>query len=262
VKAVILAGGLGTRLSEETVVRPKPLVEIGGRPILWHILKLYSAHGIDDFVVCCGYKGEAIKQFFLSYAHLSSDLTVDIGRGEVEVHRRSDESWRVTLVDTGLDTMTGGRLARVREHVEDDTFCLTYGDGLSDVDLSALVEHHRSSGTLATLTAVQPPGRFGTMVLEPGETRIDRFEEKPRGDGQHERGWINGGFFVLEPPVLDRIGGDGTVWERGPLEGLARDGELSAFRHHGFWHPLDTLHDKALLEEQWRSGAAPWKVWT
>jgi glucose-1-phosphate cytidylyltransferase len=261
VKAVILAGGLGTRLSEETGVLPKPMVRIGGQPIIWHIMKLYAAHGIDDFVVCCGYRGEVIKEYFLTYAHRASDLTVDIGRNEVEVHRSPEERWRVTLVDTGLETMTGGRIARVREHLGDDTFCLTYGDGLADVDIGQLLAFHRGHDGLATLTAVRPPGRFGALGLEAGETRVSSFVEKPPA-GDDERAWINGGFFVLEPGILDYLDGDATVWEREPLEALARDGQLNAFRHRGFWHPMDTLHDKTLLEGLWSAGDAPWRTWT
>jgi glucose-1-phosphate cytidylyltransferase len=260
-KAVILAGGLGTRLSEETGVLPKPMVRIGGLPIIWHIMKLYSAYGIDDFVVCCGYRGEVIKEYFLTYAHRASDLTVDIGRNEIEVHRSPEEKWRVTLVDTGLDTMTGGRIERIREHVDGGTFCLTYGDGLADVDLGRLLDFHHDHGTLATLTAVRPPGRFGALGLEPGETRVSRFEEKPRA-GDDDRAWINGGFFVLEPGIFDYLDGDATVWEREPLERLARDGQLSAYRHAGFWQPMDTLHDKTLLDGLWEGGGAPWRVWT
>lgn len=260
-KAVILAGGLGTRLSEETSVRPKPMVEIGGRPILWHILKLYSAAGIDDFVICCGYRGEDIKRFFLTYAQWAPEVTVDLRRGEVEVHRGAEEAWRVTLVDTGLDTMTGGRLKRVREHVGDGTFCLSYGDGVADVDIDALVAFHRDHGQLATLTAVRPPGRFGTVMLDPGQTQVEAFEEKREGDHLERRAWINGGFFVLEPGVLDYIEGDATVWEREPLEGLARDGQLRAFRHEGFWQAMDTMHDRDRLEQLWRGGDAPWRTW-
>lgn len=258
-KAVILAGGFGTRLSEETAVRPKPMVEIGGQPILWHIMKLYSAHGIDDFVICCGYKGWMIKEYFANYALNRSDVTFDLGRNETRFHRRSSESWRVTLVDTGEDTMTGGRLKRVGDHLDDETFLLTYGDGVADIDLSALISFHHDQRTLATLTAVQPPGRFGALVLDHGQTLISDFQEKPDGDG--ETAWINGGFFVLEPKVLEYIDDDATVWERGPLEQIARDGLLSAFRHHGFWQPMDTLRDKNLLEDLWDSGRAPWRVW-
>jgi glucose-1-phosphate cytidylyltransferase len=260
VKAVILAGGLGTRLSEETSIRPKPMVEVGGRPIIWHIMKLYSAHGIDDFVICCGYRGEVIKEYFLNYSERYSDLTIDVATGSVTFHRRAEEPWRVTLVDTGLDTMTGGRIQRVRDHL-DDTFCLTYGDGVSDVDITALLDFHRRSGTLATMTAVRPPGRFGAIVLEPCQTTVGAFTEKPRGDSMADEAWINGGFFVLEPAVLDRIDGDATVWEREPLERLAREGQLGAFRHEGFWQPMDTLRDKNVLEQLWAAGSPPWRVW-
>jgi glucose-1-phosphate cytidylyltransferase len=261
VKAVILAGGYGTRLSEETTVRPKPMVEIGGRPIIWHIMQIYAAHGIDDFIVCCGYKGELLKEYFIDYGRLSADLTVDVGTGAVEVHRTPAEKWRVTLVDTGLETMTGGRLRRVRHHLDDETFCLTYGDGLSNVDLTDLVRFHRSERALATLTAVQPPGRFGALVLEKGQTRIDAFHEKPHNDGGSEQAWINGGFFVLEPAAIDYIADDATVWEREPLERLARDGHLAAYRHEGFWQPMDTLRDRHVLESLWEGGSPPWKVW-
>lgn len=260
-KAVILAGGLGTRMSERTGERPKPMVEIGGRPILWHILKLYAAAGIDDFVICCGYRGEVIKRFFLDYAQWAPELTVDLRRSEVEVHRGPDEDWRVTLVDTGPDTMTGGRLRRVRDHVGDETFCLSYGDGVADIDLAALVEFHRSHDQLATLTAVRPPGRFGTVVLDPGQTRVEQFEEKREGDHLEERAWINGGFFVLEPEVIDHIDGDATVWEREPLERLARAGQLAAYRHEGFWQAMDTMRDRDLLEQLWERGDAPWRTW-
>jgi glucose-1-phosphate cytidylyltransferase len=261
VKAVILAGGFGTRLSEETAVRPKPMVEIGDRPIIWHIMKTYAAHGIDEFVICCGYRGEILKEYFLNYARWGSDLTVDARSGAVQVHRSPDESWRVTLVDTGLDTMTGGRLKRVREHLNGETFCLTYGDGVSDVPIRDVIEFHRAQGARATLTAVQPPGRFGALALHPGQTFIERFHEKPAtGDGGDEA-YINGGFFIVEPDVIDEIEGDETVWERDPLERLAARGELAAYRHHGFWQPMDTLRDKRVLEELWESGKAPWVVW-
>lgn len=256
-KAVILAGGLGTRLSEETAVRPKPMVEVGGFPILWHILKTYSAHGIDDFVICCGYKGSVIKDWFASYSMRMSDVTFDFATDEVHVHAAKTEPWRVTLVDTGDETMTGGRLRRVREHLADETFCFTYGDGVADVDVTRLVEFHRAEGRRATLTAVQPPGRFGALALAEDQTWIDAFKEKPSGDGA----WVNGGYFVLEPSVIDVIEGDATVWEQEPLRQLAQAGELSAYRHAGFWQPMDTLHDKTVLEELWRSGRAPWKVW-
>lgn len=258
-KAVILAGGYGTRLSEETAVRPKPMVEIGGSPILWHILKIYAAHGITDFVVCCGYKGWMIKEYFAHYALLTSDVTFDLGRDAVEVHHRRAEPWRVTLVDTGFETMTGGRVKRVRRYLGEETFCLTYGDGVADVDLTALVAFHRQQGSLATLTAVQPPGRFGALVLEDGQTLVSNFTEKPHGE--RENAWINGGYFVVEPEALDYVAGDETVWEREPLERLAKDDKLAAYRHDGFWQPMDTLRDKTVLEHLWESGEAPWKVW-
>lgn len=258
-KAVILAGGYGTRLSEETTVRPKPMVEIGGRPIIWHIMKMYSHHGIDDFVVCCGYRGEMLKEYFLDYGRLQADITIDIKSDAVEVHRRNGEPWRVTLVDTGQKTMTGGRVRRVRDHLDDETFCLTYGDGVSDVDLSELIAFHRDQGATVTLTAVQPPGRFGALVLEPGQTRIDAFREKPRAGG--DEAWINGGFFVVEPEALDGIEGDDTIWERRPLETLAERRQLAAYRHTGFWQPMDTLRDRQLLEDHWARGDAPWATW-
>ncbi|TNJ35487.1 glucose-1-phosphate cytidylyltransferase [Arenimonas terrae] len=255
-KAVILAGGLGTRISEETVVRPKPMVEIGGRPVLWHILKSYSQHGIDDFVICLGYKGYLIKEYFANYFLHSSDVTFDLKENRMEVHHKHAEPWRVTLVDTGDSTQTGGRLRRVADYLDGGTFCFTYGDGLSNIDISGSIAFHRQRGTLATVCAVQPPGRFGALDMEGG--RITRFEEKPQGDGS----WINGGFFVLEPEVLDLIDGDNCVWERGPMEQLARSGQLSAFVHQGFWAPMDTLRDKNRLEELWQSGKAPWKSWS
>lgn len=255
-KAVILAGGRGTRLQEETVVRPKPMVEIGGRPILWHIMKTYAAHGINDFVVCLGYKGYLIKEYFLNYRLHAADLTVDLAAGAVTFHRPPVESWRITLVDTGEDTETGGRLRRIAPYVRDDeAFCMTYGDGVADVDVTALVAFHRRHGRLATVTAVQPPGRFG--ALERDGAMVRAFAEKPPGDG----GTINGGFFVLSPRALDAVAGDRSVWEREPLEALARDGELVAYDHRGFWHPMDTLRDHAALERLWASGTAPWKVW-
>ncbi|OBJ24975.1 glucose-1-phosphate cytidylyltransferase [Mycobacterium colombiense] len=255
-KAVILAGGFGTRLTEETTVRPKPMVEIGGRPILWHIMKIYSYHGINDFVVCCGYKQYFIKEYFANYFLHMSDVTFDMFANEMEVHRRHAEPWRVTLVDTGEDTMTGGRLKRVASYIRDDeAFCFTYGDGLSDVDIGASVEFHRGHGRQATVTAVLPPGRYG--ALECAGDRVTGFVEKPRGDG----GLINGGFFVLSPAVLDYIEGDQTPWEGAPLTRLAADGQVMAFEHSGFWHPMDTLRDKNMLEELWSSGKAPWKRW-
>lgn len=256
-KAVILAGGLGTRLAEETVVRPKPMVEIGGRPILWHIMKIFSRHGINDFVVCCGYKGHVIKEFFSNYMLHSSDVTFDIKANEMQVHQNGAEPWRVTLAETGQDTMTGGRLKRVADYIGNETFCFTYGDGVADVDIGRLVRFHWDHGKLATLTATQPPGRFGAFRLSANDARITSFHEKPDGDGA----WVNGGFFVLEPRVLDYIEGDATVWEAEPLERLAQDGDLCAYRHHGFWQPMDTLRDKQYLEDLWRSNRAPWKVW-
>ncbi|CAN5749889.1 glucose-1-phosphate cytidylyltransferase [soil metagenome] len=258
-KVVLLAGGHGTRISEESAVRPKPMVEIGAQPILWHIMKLYHSHGLSDFVICCGYKGHLIKQYFANYSLLTSDLTVDLADDKIEIHRRHTEPWRVTLVDTGADTMTGGRLRRVAEHVDDATFCLTYGDGVGDVDITRLIEFHRREGRLATLTAVQPPGRFGGLVLHQDQTKVEHFNEKLPGDG--ESAWINGGFFVLEPGVLDYLESDATVFEREPLERLAHDGEMSAYRHNGFWQPMDTLRDKRVLEELWDSGKAPWRNW-
>ena len=255
-KAVILAGGLGTRLAEETAVRPKPMVEVGGRPVLWHLLKTYSHHGINDFVICLGYRGFVIKEYFANYFLHMSDVTFDLAENRMEVCHRHCEPWRVTLVDTGDQTQTGGRLKRVRDYVDGDAFCFTYGDGLSDVNVRELVEFHKAQGRQATLTAVQPAGRFGALDIE-GQ-RISRFEEKPQGDGS----WVNGGFFVLQPEAIDLIAGDRTVWEREPLEQLARDGQLSAYTHRGFWQPMDTLRDKMKLEELWQSGAAPWKVWT
>ena len=254
-RAIILAGGLGTRLSEETIIKPKPMVDIGGRPVLWHVMKTYSHYGINDFVICLGYKGYVIKEYFANYFLHMSDVTFDLANNRMEVHQASAEPWRVTLVDTGDQTMTGGRLKRVRAYVGDEDFCFTYGDGLSDVDLGALIAFHEKQGTLATVTAVQPPGRFGALDLD--RERITGYREKPLGDG----GWINGGYFVLSPKVLDYIADDATIWERAPLERLASDGQLAAFRHKGFFQPMDTLRDKVHLEELWNSGAAPWKVW-
>ena len=256
-KVVILAGGFGTRLAEETGVKPKPMVEIGGKPILWHIMKIYSAHGLDEFVICLGYKGHYIKEYFSKYWLHHSDVTFDLRKNNMQVHQNGTEPWKVTLIDTGEKTMTGGRIKRVKEYIGDETFCLTYGDGVTDVDISALIEFHRRENVMATLTAVQPPGRFGAFNLERQEAKISTFKEKPQGDGA----WINGGFFVLEPGVMDYIEGDATVWEREPMERLAQEGQLGAFRHKGFWQPMDTLRDKMLLEELWRQGNAPWKVW-
>ena len=255
-KAVILAGGRGTRLAEETALRPKPMVEIGGLPILWHIMKIYAAHGVDDFIVCLGYKGWLIKDFFLNYQWHASDIRVDLGRGQVEVLRPAAEPWRVTLVDTGEQTMTGGRLKRVARYLAGESaFCMTYGDGVANIDITALIDFHRAEGRDATVTAVTPPGRFGALARR--GTGVAAFMEKPPGDG----GTINGGFFVLSPSVLSRIEGDDTVWEEEPLQSLARDGALSAYDHKGFWQPMDTLRDRDLLERLWASGQAPWRVW-
>ena len=256
-KAVILAGGYGTRLSEETGVKPKPMIEIGEKPILWHIMKIYSAYGIDDFIICLGYKGYVIKEYFSSYSLHMSDVTFDLKRNTTKVHQNGTEPWTITLVDTGDGTMTGGRLKRVRHHVGDETFCLTYGDGVGDIDIRELIQFHRQQKTLATLTAVKPPGRFGAFNLQKDQSKIKSFKEKPEGDGA----WINGGFFVLEPAVMDYIEGDPTVWEREPMERLSEDGKMAAYRHQGFWHPMDTLRDKNTLEKLWQSGNAPWKVW-
>ncbi len=253
-KAVILAGGLGTRLSEETALKPKPMVEIGGRPILWHILKIYSHHGINDFVICAGYKGYIIKEYFANYFLHMSDVTFDMSDNTMKVHHKKAEPWCVTIVDTGDETMTGGRIKRVAQYL-DGPFCCTYGDGVGDVNISELIDFHKKSGRLATLTGVQPPGRFGALQLD-GD-KILSFQEKPQGDGS----WINGGFFVLEPEVLNYIDGDATLWEREPLERLAADQQLGIFRHDGFWRPMDTLRDKIDLENLWDSSKAPWKVW-
>ena len=254
-KAVILAGGFGTRISEETHLKPKPLIEIGGKPILWHIMKMYSSHGVDDFVICCGYKGYLIKEYFANYFLHTSDVTIDVKNNSMEVHRKSAESWKVTLIDTGTDTMTGGRLNRVKSFVDDDTFCFTYGDGVSDVNITKLVEFHKNQKTTGTITAVQPPGRFGSLEFE-GD-KMTRFKEKPAGDG----GWINGGFFVLEPEVFDYLKDDTTVWEKDPLEKMAAQDKLAIYKHSGFWQPLDTLREKNLLEDLWSSGKSPWKTW-
>ena len=256
-KAVILAGGFGTRISEESAVRPKPMVEIGGRPIIWHIMKIYAAHGIVDFVIAAGYKGYMIKEYFANYFLHSADVTFDLGRNEMVTHTSTAEPWRVTIIDTGEKTMTGGRLKRLAQHLDDGTFCMTYGDCVSDVDLTKLVEFHQEQGTLATMTAVQPPGRFGALTLHENETRIDTFHEKPHGDGA----WVNGGFFVLEPGALAAIADDATVWEREPLEEMAQQGNLAAYRHTGFWQPMDTLRDRMVLEQLWESGEPPWRVW-
>lgn len=254
-KCVILAGGLGTRLSEETGLRPKPMVEIGGKPILWHVMKIYSSHGIHDFVICAGYKGYVIKEYFANYFLHMSDVTFDMEKNSMEVHHKNAEPWRVTIIDTGDSTMTGGRLQKVSRYVGTETFCMTYGDGIGDVDIAASINAHRASGKKATVTAVQPPGRFGALQME--NDAVTGFIEKPEGDG----GWINGGFFVLEPSVFSEIEGEQTVWEQQPLQALASSGELQAFRHHGFWQPMDTLRDKQLLEGLWQAGNAPWKKW-
>ena len=255
-KLVILAGGLGTRISEETAVRPKPMVEIGGKPILWHIMKLYSHYGINEFIICCGYKGYLIKEYFANYFLHMSDVTFDMSRNSMEVHNRMAEPWKVTLVDTGDNTMTGGRLKRVAEYLKgEEVFCLTYGDGVSDVNISVLIEFHRTSRVLATLTAIHPPARFG--ALDVVAEKVHRFVEKPEGDG----GMVNGGFFVLSPKVIDYIAGDETLWEQAPMEHLAAEGQLAAYKHGGFWQPMDTLRDKQRLEQLWDSGNPPWKVW-
>ena len=255
-KAVILAGGLGTRISEETQIKPKPMVEVGGRPILWHVMKIYSHFGINDFVICCGYKGYVIKEYFANYFLHMSNVTFDMASNRMEVHQNLAEPWRVSLVDTGEATMTGGRLRRVREFVKDEeAFCFTYGDGVADIDIPRLVDFHREKQVLATLTATYPPGRFGALDLQ-GD-RVASFKEKPMGDG----GRINGGFFVLSPKVIDIIKGDDTIWERDPLETLAAQGQLAAYSHEGFWQPMDTLRDKLQLEELWASGRAPWRIW-
>lgn len=255
-KAVILAGGLGTRISEETQVKPKPMIEIGGRPILWHIMKLYSAHGVNEFIICCGYKGYMIKEYFANYFLHMSDVTFDMRNNTMQVHERYVEPWQVTLVDTGENTLTGGRLKRVTRYIAgEEVFCFTYGDGLADIDITAEIAFHRAHGRLATVAAVQPPGRYGALKRDGDVVR--GFLEKPPGDG----GWINGGFFVLSPKVIDYIEGDHTSWEVGPLVTLAQQGELMAFEHRGFWQPMDTLRDKMRLEELWQTGRAPWKVW-
>ncbi len=255
-KVVILAGGFGTRLSEETHLKPKPMVEIGGKPILWHIMKVYSAYGFNDFIICLGYKGYVIKEYFANYFLHMADVTIDLKNNKIEVHSAKAEPWRVTLVDTGLNTMTGGRIKRIQKFIGDETFMLTYGDGVGDIDIKTLVEFHKKHGQYATVTAVQPSGRFGALELDEKDNVLS-FREKPRGDGA----WINGGFFVLEPAVFDYIEGDETVWEREPLENLAKDGQLVAYKHRGFWKCMDTLRDKNELEKLWQSGNPPWKVW-
>ena len=256
-KAVILAGGLGTRLSEETDLKPKPMVEIGGKPILWHIMKTYSAHDVNDFVICCGYKSYIIKEYFANYFLHQSDVTFCMKDNSMQVHQNNSEPWTVTLVDTGENTMTGGRLKRVREYVKDEeAFCLTYGDGVGNIDITRLIQFHKAHGKQATLTATRPPGRYGALKIGL-DNSIEHFQEKPDGDGS----WINGGFFVLSPNVIERIEQDSTTWEREPLEGLAKDRELVAFKHEGFWQPMDTLREKNLLNDLWDSGKSPWKIW-
>ena len=256
-KAVILAGGLGTRISEETHLKPKPMIEIGGRPILWHIMKMYSTHGVNDFVICCGYRGYIIKEYFANYFLHMSDVTFDMAHNKMEVHQQKSEPWRVTLVDTGEETMTGGRLKRVAEHIQhEEVFCMTYGDGVSDINITELIAFHKSNKVKATLTATVPPGRFGALGLN--GNKVESFLEKPKGDGAV----INGGFFVLSPDVLQLIQDDSTIWEREPLESLSKQGQLAAFHHSGFWQPMDTLRDKTYLEELWASGKAPWKQWS
>jgi len=256
-KAVILAGGLGTRLSEETDLKPKPMVEIGGKPILWHIMKTYSAHDVNDFVICCGYKGYMIKEYFANYFLHQSDVTFCMKDNSMQVHQNNAEPWTVTLVDTGENTMTGGRLKRVKDYIiDEEAFCFTYGDGVGNVDITLLIKFHQAHGKQATLTATRPPGRYGALKFGPDDS-VEHFQEKPDGDGS----WINGGFFVLSPKVIGRIEQDSSTWEREPLDGLAKDGELVAFKHDGFWQPMDTLREKNLLNELWDSGKAPWKIW-
>lgn len=259
-KAVILAGGYGTRISEESGVRPKPMVEIGDKPILWHIMKMYSYHGINDFIICCGYKGYVIKEYFSNYFLHMSDVTFHMNQNKMEVHNNHTEPWKVTLVDTGKGSMTGGRLKRVRDYIGDETFCLTYGDGVGDVDISGAIAFHNENSSKVTLTAVRQPGRFGVFNLSGDQHKVYSFKEKPQG-GQNETAWINGGFFVCEPEVINYIDGDETVWENEPLERIAEEGNLSAFRHRGYWQPMDTLRDKNVLEELWAKGNAPWKIW-
>ena len=256
-KAVILAGGLGTRISEESSVRPKPMIEIGGKPILWHIMKMYSHYGINDFIVCCGYKGYVIKEYFANYFLHMSDITFDIKNNSMEVHQHYSEPWKVTLIDTGEQTMTGGRLKRVQQYVEnEESFCMTYGDGVSNIDIAALIKFHKEQGLLATLTAVYPPGRFGALDIR--DHKVKTFREKPKGDG----GMINGGFFVLSPKIFPLLKDDSTVWEQEPLEALANQKQIAAYEHHDFWQPMDTLRDKNYLEELWAGGMAPWKNWS
>jgi glucose-1-phosphate cytidylyltransferase len=254
-KAVILAGGLGTRISEESHLKPKPMIEIGGKPILWHVLKIYSAHGINDFIICCGYRGYLIKEYFANYFLHMSDVTFDMSNNKMEVHQKNVEPWKVTLVDTGLDTMTGGRLKLVKKYLQNESFCMTYGDGLSNVDIADMIKVHNEQGVKATLTAIQPSARFGALNIQ--ENKVNHFIEKPKGDGN----WINGGFFVLEPSIFELIDGGQTVWEQEPLENLARQGELAVYKHNDFWYAMDTLRDKQHLEKLWDTDKAPWKVW-
>lgn len=256
-KVVILAGGSGTRITEESAIKPKPMIDIGHKPILWHLMKIYATYGLTDFIICCGYRGEIIKQYFANYFLNNADVTFDLQQNDMRIHQQHAEPWRVTLVDTGDKSMTGGRVKRIQSHVGNEPFCLTYGDGVSDVNIRDLIEFHRQQKTFATLTAVQSPGRFGVFQLDKDQNSISSFAEKPTGDGA----WINGGFFVLEPQIFDYIEGDDTVWERGPMEHLAHDGQLSAFRHQGFWQPMDTLRDKMILEDLWSRNEAPWKIW-
>lgn len=253
-KAVILAGGQGTRISEETYLKPKPMVEIGGKPILWHIMKSYSHYGINEFVICLGYKGYLIKEYFANYALHESDFTIDIQKNSLDIHKNNSDPWKVTLIDTGEESMTGGRIKRISKYL-DDTFCLTYGDGLADVNISESISHHKKNKTIGTLTAVQPPGKFGSVTIE--DNMVTTFQEKPKGDA----GWVNGGFFILEPEIIDYIEGDYTMFEREPLQQLTKENQLSAYHHNGFWHPMDTLSDKKKLEQLWSKGNAPWKVW-
>jgi len=255
-KVVIFAGGLGTRIAEETDTRPKPMVEIGGKPILWHIMKIYSHYGFNEFIVCCGYKGHVIKEYFANYFLHQTDVTFDLGNNKMEIHKSSSEKWKITLIDTGKDTMTGGRIKRIQPYVNNETFMLTYGDGVSNIDISGLLKTHQQNKKLATVTAVQPSGRFGALGITSGN-QVESFFEKPKGDGS----WINGGFFVCEPKIFDYIKGDETIWEREPLENLAKDGQLVAYKHSGFWKPMDTLKDKQDLNEYWEKGSAEWRIW-
>lgn len=259
-KVVILAGGFGTRISEESGIRPKPMVEIGGKPILWHIMKLFSFYGLNEFIICCGYKGYMIKEYFSNYFLHMSDVTFDLRNNEMKVHRKSSEPWKVTLVDTGENTMTGGRIKKIADHINNETFCLTYGDGVSNVNIRELINFHHEQKALATLTAVRQPGRFGAFTLHDNDSKINSFREKPKGDGI-DNAWINGGFFIVDPKAINFITDDSTVWEKEPMEILAKNGDLFAYRHEGFWQPMDTLRDKHLLEDLWDNGDAPWKVW-